>query len=85
MAAREIDLARQSLSLFGIEGTLKKVAAGLDITYRVKSGDGRVFALRCASGMFIRKVSAFATEAAWIAALATDPWFDVPKVQPGDC
>ncbi|MEM7029378.1 MAG: phosphotransferase [Chloroflexota bacterium] len=77
----EINLAKESLKQFGITGSLRRVATGLDQTYRVKANDGRVFALRVSSGMPIRRVSAFAVEAAWIDALDSNDWFAVPQVQ----
>jgi Ser/Thr protein kinase RdoA (MazF antagonist) len=75
------DLAKRSLALFGIAGSLRRVATGLDTTYRVKASDGRVFALRISSRLPIRRVSAFCVEAQWIEALFDNPWFDVPQVQ----
>ncbi|NKB72180.1 MAG: phosphotransferase [Candidatus Latescibacteria bacterium] len=81
MDLSDIDLARRSLALFGHTGALRKVATGLDSTYRVKTAGGRVFALRIASGIPFRRASAFAVEAEWIDALANNPWFDIPRVQ----
>jgi Ser/Thr protein kinase RdoA (MazF antagonist) len=81
MKYTETDIAKQSLSLFGIVGSLRRVATKLDSIYRVKADDGRVFALRVSSGMPIRRVSAFRVEAEWIDALAGNGWFDVPQVQ----
>lgn len=74
-------IAKQSLTLFGIAGSLRRVAIGLDSTYRVKAEDGRIFALRVSSGLPIRRVSAFCVEAEWIDALASNQWFRVPQVQ----
>ena len=75
------NLAKSSLKCFGIAGSLRRIATGLDTTYRVKTTDGRVFALRVSSGMPIRHVSAFCVEAAWIDALSGNDWFAVPQVQ----
>ena len=81
MRQTEIAIAKRSLALFGIVGPLKRIATGLDRSYRVKTATGRVFALRVSSGIPIRRVSAFAIEAEWIDALSGNRWFKVPQVQ----
>lgn len=81
MRDTEIGIAKDSLKLFGIVGSLRRVATGLDTTYRVKAANGQVFALRVSSGMPIRRVSAFRIEAEWIDALSGNRWFCVPQVQ----
>lgn len=77
----ESRIAKESLAIFGIAGSLRGVASGLDKTYRVKSTDGQIFALRISSGMPIRSVSAFRIEAEWIDSLSSNDWFRVPQVQ----
>lgn len=81
MRQTETDIAKDSLARFGIAGPLKRIAAGLDWSYRVKTATGQVFALRVSSGIPIRRVSAFAIEAKWIEALFGNRWFNVPQVQ----
>lgn len=53
----ETDIAKHSLALFGIIGSLRRIANGLDSSYRVKTAGDRVFALRVSSGIPIRRVS----------------------------
>jgi Ser/Thr protein kinase RdoA (MazF antagonist) len=77
---RESDIARSSLALFGKAGSLRRIATGLDTSYRVKTVGGAVYALRVSSGMTIRRPSAYSVEAAWIDALSDNPWFRIPRV-----
>ena len=51
---REIDVVKRALALYGVKGKLRRVASGLDNTYRVVGLDQRLFALRVSSGMPIR-------------------------------
>ena len=80
MRQNENEIARQSLALFGIAGSFRRISNGLDSSYRVKTSDGRVFALRVAKSIPIRRVSAFRIEANWIDALFDNQWFCVPKL-----
>ncbi|MEM7124823.1 MAG: phosphotransferase [Chloroflexota bacterium] len=77
----ETEIAKRSLTLFGIAGTIRRVATGLDVTYRVKTNNGQVFALRVSGNLPIRQLSAFRVEAEWIDALSCNQWFCVPRVQ----
>lgn len=77
----ETDIAKRSLKLFGIVGAIRRVATGLDVTYRVKTKNGQVFALRVSGDLPIRQRSAFRVEAEWIDALSCNQWFCVPRVQ----
>ena len=50
------------------------------MSYRVKTAEGPVYALRVSSGMNIRRASAYSVEAAWIDGLSDNPWFRIPRV-----
>ena len=76
-----LNIVREALKQFGIAGSLRRVATGLDSTHRVKTVDGQVFALRVSGGIPIRNVSAFRVEAEWVDALSDNGWFRVPQVQ----
>jgi len=80
MRQNEYEIARQSLALFGVSGTFRRIAKGLDVSYRVKTEEGKVYALRVSKGPPSRPVSAFQIEAEWIDALSSNPWFRVPKL-----
>ena len=41
----------QALALFGISGSFRRISNGLDFSYRVKTAEGRVFALRVSKGL----------------------------------
>jgi Ser/Thr protein kinase RdoA (MazF antagonist) len=75
------EIVKQSLAQFGITGSIRLIGNSLDYSYRVKTSDDRVFALRISSGIPIRDVSAFAVEAEWIDEMFGNCWCRVPKLQ----
>ena len=80
MRQNEYEIAKQSLAQFGLSGTLRRIAKGLDFSYRVKTEEGKVHALRVSKGPPSRPVSAFQIEAVWIDSLSSNQWFRVPEL-----
>jgi|TARA_Y100000310_G_scaffold336564_1_gene421473 Ser/Thr protein kinase RdoA (MazF antagonist) len=78
---RETDTAKRALALYGVKGNLRRVASGLDNTYRVVGVDQRLFALRVSSGISIRNKSAFHIEASWMVSLRDESDVRAPKPQ----
>jgi Ser/Thr protein kinase RdoA (MazF antagonist) len=76
----ELVLARSALAAFGHGGQLRRVATGLDTTYRVLTGDGARLALRVGGQLDIRSRGAVAAEAHWVDALHSAGEVRVPMV-----
>ena len=75
-----MSLVRRALLAFGREGSLQRVATGMDETYRVRTGTGEDLALRVGGPMPIRDRPAMEAEVAWIDALRRESAVVVPEV-----
>lgn len=64
----------------GLSGHLRRVAAMLDTTYRVRCADGEVLALRVGGTLPIRRPGALMAEALWLESLQGRPEFTVPEI-----
>ena len=73
------ELARTALRSYGLDGSLSRVATGVDSTYRLTTRSGLRFAVRIGGEAPFRRPEAMAMEAAWMASLATSQ-VAVPEV-----
>lgn len=76
----DLHLPRDALQRAGLEGHLRRVATGLDSTYRAKLTDGRQVAVRVAGPFDFRCPEATLMEAAWVRAIGRDTDLRVPYV-----
>lgn len=75
-----MSVARAALSAFGRSGALRRVATGMDETYRVRAAAGEDLALRVGSTLPIRCRAAMEAEVAWLGALGRESPVAVPEV-----
>jgi Ser/Thr protein kinase RdoA (MazF antagonist) len=76
----DLPLARDALRRLGLDARFRRVATGLDTTYRADTTDGRRLAVRVAGPSDFRRPEATAMEAAWLRAIARDTALVVPQV-----